>query len=209
MEDVLEVDTRPSDPQQPQGCLDATSQPLVAATRRPIPTAPGPPERLDDAYARQGTATLCMVFEPLAGQRLVQVTERRTALDFAHGLQALVNEPYPQAEQLVWVMDHRNTHTWASLSEAFAPAEARRLTARLAMHDTPTPGSWLQMAETERSVLATPWLDRRLPDQTALRPAVAASEPRRHQAKCAVEWRFPTQEASIKLKRLSPSVQLC
>lgn len=209
MEDVLEVYTRPYDPQRPQVCLDETSKQLVAETRMPIPTTPGQQERIDYESERQGTANLFMVFEPLAGQRLVQVTERRTAIDFAHVLQELVDEQYPQAEKLVWVMDNLNTHKLASLYEAFAPAEARRLTERLEIHYTPKHGSWLNMAETELSVLATQCLDRRLPDQTTLRQEVAAWEQRRNQAKCAVEWRFTTQEARIKLKRLYPSIQLC
>jgi hypothetical protein len=209
MEDVLEVYTRSYDPQRPQVCLDETSKQLVAETRMPIPAAPGQPERIDYEYERQGTANLFMVFEPLAGQRLVQVTARRTSIDFAHVIQELVDEQYPQAEKLVLVMDNLNTHKLASLYEAFAPAEARRLTERLEIHYTPKHGSWLNMAETELSVLATQCLDRRIPDQTTLCQEVAVWEQRRNQAKCTVEWRFTTQEARIKLKRLYPSIQLC
>jgi len=209
LEDVLEVYTRPSDPQRPQVCLDETSTPLVAETRVPIAAAPGQPERIDYAYERQGTAHLCRVFEPLAGQRRVKVTERRTAIDFAHVMQALVDEQYPQAAKLGLVMDNRTTHQPASLYEALAPAEARRLLERLEIHYTPQHGSWLNMAETALSVLATQCLDRRIPDPTTLQQEVAAGEPRRHQAKGTVDWRFTTQDARIKLKRLSPSIQLC
>jgi transposase len=209
MEDVLEVYTRPYDPQRPQVCLDETSKQLVAETRVPIPAAPGQPERIDYEYERQGTANLFMVFEPLAGQRRVKVTERRTAIDFAPVIQELVDEQYPQATKLVLVMDNLNTHKPASLYEAFAPAEARRLMERLEIHYTPKHGSWLNMAETELSVLATQCLDRRIPDPTTLQQEVAAWEQRRNQAKCTVDWRFTTQEARIKLKRLYPSIQLC
>jgi hypothetical protein len=210
MEDVLEVDTRPDDSQRPQVGLDETSTQLVAEPCVPIPAAPGQPERLDYEYARQGTANLCMVFAPLAGQRRVKVTERRTAIDCAHVLQEWVDAPYPQAKQLVLVMDNlNNTHKPASLYEAFAPAEARRLMARLEVHDTPKHGSWLHMAETELSVLATPCVDRRIPDLTTLHQEVAAWQQRRNQAKCTVDWRFTTQEARIKLKRFYPSIQLC
>jgi DDE superfamily endonuclease len=209
MADVLEVYTRPYEPRRPQVCLDETSTQLVAETRVPIPAAPGPLERLDDEYERQGPAHLFLGFDPLAGQRRVTVTARRTAIEFAHVIPELVEEQSPQAETLVLVMDHLHTHKWASLYEAFAPAEARRLTARLEIHDTPKHGSWLHMAETELSVLATPCLDRRMPDPPTRHQEVAAGEQRRHQAKCTVEWRFTTQEASIKLKRLYPSIQLC
>jgi hypothetical protein len=180
MEDVLEVYTRPDDPRRPQVCLDETSTQLVAAPRRPIPAAPGQPERSHDEYERQGTAHLCMVFAPLASHRRVQVTARRTALDFAHVIQALVDEPYPPSEMLVLVLDHLHTHKPASLYEAFAPAEARRVMERLEMHDTPKHGSWLHMAETELSVLATPCLECRIPDPPTLRQEVTAWEQRRH-----------------------------
>jgi hypothetical protein len=144
----------------------------------------------------------------LAGHRRVKVTERRTAIDFAHVVQEWVDEQYPQAQKLVLVMDNLNTHKPASLYEAFAPAEARRLLERLEIHYTPKHGSWLHMAETELSVLATQCLDRRIPDPTTLHQEVVAWEQRRNQAQCTVDWRFTTQEARIKLKRLYPSIQL-
>jgi hypothetical protein len=208
MEDVLEVDPRPDDPQRPQVCIDETSTQLVADTRAPLPASPGQPERVDDAYARQGTAHLCMGFEPLAGQRRVNVTERRTAVDFAHLLQEVVAVPYLQADKIVLGMDHLNTHQLASLDEAFAPAEARRLMARLDIHDTPKHGRWLHMAETARSVLATHCWDRRIPHSTTLTQEVGASERQRNAAQCRVNGRFTTPAARIKLKRLYPSIQL-
>jgi hypothetical protein len=110
---------------------------------------------------------------------------------------------------MVLVMDHRNTHMPASLYEAFEPAEALRLLERLEMHDTPKHGSWLNMAETDLSVLATPCLDRRIADPTTVIQELAAWEQQRNDAKCRVDWRFTTQDARIKLKRLYPSFQLC
>lgn len=127
IEDGLEVYTRPYDPRRPQVCLDETSKPLVAETRASPSTAPGQPERVDYEYERKGTANLFMVCEPLAGTRQVKVTERRTAVDFAQLIQELVDVQYPQAEKIVLVLDNLNTHKPASLYEAFAPAEARRL----------------------------------------------------------------------------------
>ncbi|MGE3541825.1 MAG: IS630 family transposase [Candidatus Tectimicrobiota bacterium] len=208
MEDGLAVSTRPYDPRRPQVCLDETSQQLVAATREPLPAAPGQAECVDDAYERQGPAHLCMLFEALAGQRQVKVTERRTAVDCAHVIQALVDEHYPQAENMVLGMDNLHTHTPASLDEAFAPAEARRLMDHLEIHDTPKHGSWLNMGETECSVLARQCLDRRMPDPTTFTQAVAAWEQQRPAAKGRVNWRCTTQEAKIKLKRLYPSTEL-
>jgi len=179
MEDVLEVYPRPYDPQRPQGwCIDETSKQLVAETREPIPAAPGQPERIDYEYERKGTANLFMVFEPLAGPRRVKVTERRTAVDCAHLIQELVDVPYPQVEKIVLVMDKLNTHKPASLYEAFAPAEARRLIERLELHDTPKHGSWLNMAETELRVLTRQCLHRHIADPTTLHQEVATWERR-------------------------------
>ena len=208
MEDVLEVSTRPYDPRRPQVCLDETSKQLVAETRTPIPATPGQPERVDYEYERKGTANLFMVCEPLAGQRRVKVTERRTAVDFAHVLREMSDVQYPHAEKIVLVMDNLNTHKLASLYEAFTPAEARRVMERFELHYTPKHGSWLNMAEIELSVLARQCLDRRIPDPTTLTQEGAAWERQRNAAQCRVDWRFTTQEARIKLKRLYPSIQL-
>jgi hypothetical protein len=107
----------------------------------PIPAIPGQPARLDYEYERKGTANLFMVFEPLAGHRWVQVTERRTAVDFAHVIQELVDAHHPQAEKLVLALDNLNTHKLASLYETYAPADARQLMERLEMHYTPKQGA--------------------------------------------------------------------
>lgn len=208
MEDVLEVYTRPYDPRRPQVCLDEPSKQLVADTREPLPGAPGQPARIDYEYERKGTANLFMAFEPLTGHRQVKVTERRTAVDFAYVIQELVDVQYPQAAKIVLGLDNLNTHTPASLSEAFAPAEARRLMERLEIHHTPKHGSWLNMAEIELSVLSRQCLDRRIPDPTTLAQEVAAWERQRNAAQCRVDWRFTTPDARIKLKRLYPSIQL-
>ena len=205
---MLEVSTRPYNPRRPQVCIDESSNPLVAETRLPIPATPGQPTRVDDEDERQGTAHLLMVFAPLAGHRRVNVTARRTAVDVAHLLREVIEEDYPQAEKSVLSMDNLDTHKPASLYEAFAPAEARRLLERVEMHDTPKHGSWLNMAETELSVLTTQCVDRRIPDPTTLTQEVAAGERQRNAAQCRVDWRFTTQDARIKLKRLYPSIQL-
>lgn len=135
-------------------------------------------------------------------------SERRTAVDFAPLLQEVVAVQYPQADKIVWVRDHLNTHQRASLDEAFAPAEARRLLERRDIHNTPKHGSWLHMAETELSVLATQCVNRRIPHSATLTPEVAAWERQRNAAQCRVNWRFTTPDARIKLKRLYPSIQL-
>jgi DDE superfamily endonuclease len=208
MEDVIEVYQRPYDTKRPVVCLDEQSKQLIQETRTPIPAAPGQPERVDYASERNGTANLFMMFEPLAGRRRVKVTDRRTKVDFAQVIRELVDEQYPRAERIVVVMDNLNTHKLSSLYEAFAPAEARRLIERLEVHHTPKHGSWLNMAETELSVLSTQCLDRRIGEKDELRVEVAAWEQRRNTAKCRVDWQFTTADARVKLKRLYPSIQI-
>ena len=162
---------------------------------------------MDYEYERNGTANLFMIFEPLAGKRRVKVTDRRTALDFAEMIRELVDS-YPKAEKIVLVMDNLNTHKMASLYEAFAPDEARRLIERLEVHYTPKHGSWLNMAETELSVMTKQCLRRRIPDKATLVNEVAACKTSRNTARCRINWRFTTADARIKLKRLYPSIQV-
>jgi hypothetical protein len=208
MEDVLEVYQRPYDPLRPQVCVDETSKQLTKEIRTPRPVRPGHPAQVDSEYERNGTANLFMMFEPLRGWRHVEVTERRTKIDFAHVIRDLVDVHYPQAETIVLVMDNLNTHKVASLYEAFPPAEARRLIEKLEIHYTPKHGSWLDMAETELGVLSRQCLDRRIPDRDTLTREVAAWETSRNAAKSKVHWRFTTADARIKLKTLYPSIQL-
>jgi len=207
MEDVLSVYTRPYDPRVPQVCLDETSTQLLRDVRDPLPLALAQSVRVDTEYARGGVVNCCMVCEPLAGRRWVTVTERRTKRDWAHQIKTLVDEHYPEAERIVLVQDNLNTHTPAALYEAFAPEEAKRLTDKIEWHFTPKHGSWLNMAEIELSALGRQCLDRRLPDAATVASEVAAWVARRNSASAAIDWRFTTDDARIKLKRLYPSLQ--
>jgi transposase len=145
--------------------------------------------------------------EPLAGRRWVDVTEQRTKVEWAHQIKELVDQRYPEAEQIVLVMDNLNTHTPASLYEAFDPRQARRLAQKLEVHYTPKYGSWLNMAEIELSVLSRQCLDRRVADFETLEVEVASWQERRDEKGGKIEWRFRTDDARIKLKRLYPSLQ--
>lgn len=208
MEDVLEVYTRPYDPTHPVVCLDETSKQLVAETRTPLPAEPGQPQRVDYEYERQGTANLFMAVEPLAGQRYVTVTDRRTAVDFARIVKDLLEVRYPHADKVVLVLDNLNTHKPAALYQAFEPAVAWRLLERLDIHHTPKHGSWLNMAEIELSVLSQQCLNRRIPDAVTLVREVAAWQQARNADPRPVNWRFTTADARIKLKHLYPSIQV-
>ena len=208
MEEVLEVYTRPYDPTRPVVCLDETSKQLVSETRTPLPAEPGQPERVDYEYERQGTANLFMAVEPLTGQRHVTVTDRRTAVEFAQVVKALLEVHYPHAEKVVLVLDNLNTHKPAALYQAFEPAVAWRLLERLEIHHTPKHGSWLNMAEIELSVLSQQCLNRRIPDTATLTREIAAWQQARNADPRPVNWRFTTADARIKLKHLYPSIQV-
>jgi hypothetical protein len=207
MEDVLDVYERPYDPRFPQVCFDETSKQLVGEVRTPLPATPGQPAREDYEYVRNGVANLFMVCEPLRGWRHVTVTDQRTAVDFAHVIRDLVDVHYPEAERIVLVMDNLNTHTPASLYQAFPPAEAKRLADKLEIHYTPKHGSWLDMAEIELSVLARQYLGQRIADKAALKGGIALWEAHRNRVGTTVKWRFTTADARIKLHRLYPAIQ--
>jgi hypothetical protein len=206
MEDVLEVYHRPHDPEYPVVCVDETSKQLISETRIPIKVKPGKPARHDYEYERNGTANLFMMFAPLEGWRHVEVTDRHTAVDFAHMLRDLSDTHFPGAKKIVLMEDNLNTHKPASLYEAFPAAEARRLVERFEWHYTPKHGSWLNMAESELSVLSGQCLDRRIPDKQTLTNEVAAWEHVRNNKHVKADWQFTTADARVKLKRLYPAM---
>ena len=206
MEDVLEVYHRPRDPACPVVCLDETSKQLIAETRQPVPAKPGRPARVDYEYERNGTANLFMLFAPLEGWRHIEVTDRHTAVDYAHILKALSDTHFPNAPKIALVQDNLNTHKPASLYEAFPAAEARRLVERFEWHYTPKHGSWLNMAECELSVVSGQCLDRRIADRQTLANEIAAWESDRNKKHVKADWQFTTADARVKLKRLYPAL---
>ena len=208
MEDVLDVYKRPYDPKHPMICLDEMSKQWIGETRTPVPVSPGHLVGYDYEYRRNGVANLFMVFEPLAGKRHVKITERRTKKDWGSCVRQLVEERYPEAEQIVLVMDNLNTHTPASLYEAFPPDEAKRLADRLEIHYTPKHGSWLDMAEIELGILSRQCLDRRIDNADQLTREITAWEAERNATKAKVNWRFNTDDARIRLKKLHPSFKV-
>ena len=188
MEDVLDVYKRPHDPARPLVCLDETSKQLVAETRTPEPMRAGQPARHDYEYKRNGTANLFMLFAPLEGWRHVEVTARRTAIDYAKILRDLADIHFPKAEKIILVQDNLNTHAPASLYEAFEPTEARRIIERFEWHYTPKHGSWLNLAESELAVLSSQCLARRIADEALLKTEVDAWRSRRNIHNAKANW---------------------
>ena len=206
MEDVLEVYHRPYDPDHPVVCLDERSKALRSTPRGGLPTRPAICRREDYEYERNGVCNILLWVEPLAGRRQVQVTDRRTAVDFAEQLRELVDVAYPEAKKIVVVTDNLNTHSPHALYERYPPAEARRIAQKLEWHYTPEHGSWLNMAEIELSALSRQCLCRRMDRQQTVAREAAVWERERNQAQTKVDWQFTTADARIKLKRLYPIV---
>ena len=148
-----------------------------------------------------------MLFEPLQGWRHVEGTKQRTAIDYANQMKYLVNECYPDADKIKVIQDNLNTHVKASLYKAFKPEEAKRILDKLEFLNTPKHGSWLNMAEIELSALNNQCLDRRISNIDSLKQEIEAWEENRNQKSQSVNWRFTTDNARIKLKRLYPSIQ--
>jgi hypothetical protein len=207
MEDVLEIYKRPYDPLRPIVCMDETSKQLIGETRLPVDAAPGQPRRVDYEYQRKGVADLFLFFEPLRGWRRVWIAPQRRKVEWAWFVKQLLEDHDPQAQRVVLVCDNLNTHTGGALYQAFPPAEAKRLWDRLELHDTPKHGSWLNMAETELSVLAGQCLNRRIEEVAALRREVEAWEAERNRREAKVRWRFTTEDARIKLEKLYPVLE--
>ena len=206
MEDVLDVYHAPYDSQFPLVCMDESNKQLVGEVHAPIAPAPGHGQILDHEYVRNGVAEIFLEVEPLTGRRHVLITEHRTRQDWAYFIKGMLVERYPQATKVRLVMDNLNTHGAASLYETFEPEEARSLARRLEIHYTPKHGSWLNIAEIELSALNSQCLDRRIPDINLMRTEVAAWQRDRNNRAAPIDWRFTTENARIKLKRLYPNL---
>jgi hypothetical protein len=207
MEQVLEVYKRPYDPRRPVVGMDEQSKQLISEVIQPVPPAPGRDERVDYEYVREGQCTVWMFVEPLAGWRSVRTSDRRTGVDWAHQMRQLVDDRrYTSAERITLVCDNLNTHTLASLYQAFDPAEALRVAQKLELVYTPKHGSWLNVAEPELSVLTRQCLDRRIATRNEIGQQARTWMRRRNRKQTGVDWHFTTTNARIKLKRLYPKI---
>jgi hypothetical protein len=188
-------------------CVDETFKQLIGETREPLPPRPGAVERYDHVYVRNGTASLFLACEPLQGWRHIEVTQHRRRTDWAGFIRSLLEGRYHDADRVVLIMDQLNTHSPASLYEAFPPEEAQRLAQRIEIHHTPKHGSWLNMAEIELSALGRQCLSRRIARANTLKRQITAWEESRNAGSARVQWQFTTQDARVKLRSLYPSGQ--
>ena len=206
MEKVLDVYKQPYDPHNPVVCMDESPKQLITETRIPIPASPGQPIRHDYEYRRCGICNIFLACEPLAGKRMVKVTERKTKQDWAYFLEDIADQ-YMTAEKITLVIDNLNTHDPGSFYEAFPPDKAKAIWDRFEFVYTPKHGSWLNMAEIELNVLAGQCLKRRMDGIEFVRKEVLAWENDRNNKNVKVNWRFKTEDARIKLVRLYPTLE--
>jgi hypothetical protein len=205
MEKVLDIYKRPFDPINPVVCMDESPKQLIAETIIPIPASPGQPEKHDYEYKRCGMCNVFMACEPLAGNRMTKVTERKTRQDWAFFMQEIAQR-YENAEKITIVLDNLNTHEMGSFYETFQPEEAKTLCDKFEFVYTPKHGSWLNMAEIELNVLTGQCLDRRMDNIEFVRKEVTAWEKNRNNKNAKVNWQFTTENARIKLSRLYPTL---
>ncbi len=205
MELVLDVYKRPYDSLRPVVCMDESPRQLIRNTRLPLPIQSGHGEREDYEYERCGVCNIFMAVEPLAGKRLVRVTERKTKIDWAKFLNEIA-EKYEYAEKITLVMDNLNTHTPGSLYETFMPAQAKEIWERFEFVYTPKHGSWLNMAEIELNVLIRQCLSHRISSIEQMRREVDCWQAQRNNLGSKINWQFTTDQARIKLKRLYPTL---
>ena len=207
MEKVLDIYKRTYDQRFPVVCMDESPRQLIAEVKTPIPGAPGRPARYDYEYKRHGVCNVFMANEPLAGKRMIKVTERKTKKDWSLFIAELA-QCYRDAEKITLVMDNLNTHKPGSLYEAFPPDRAKKLWDRFDFVYTPKHGSWLNMAEIELNVLIRQCLNRRIPERATVATEVEAWQNHRNTRNATINWRFTTKNARIKLRRLYPTLQV-
>ncbi len=207
MERVLRTYERPLDPQRPVVCMDEQPVQLVRETRAPLPATRTHPQRSDYEYERAGTAAAFLFCEPLAGWRSVTVRERRTKLDWAQELAALLEGRHARCEQVTLVLDNLNTHVPAALYEAFGAQRGERLLDRIEFRYTPKHGSWLNVAECELSCLTRQCLrGRRIGELEQLRSETAAWAAGVNQRQRGVNWHMTVDDARCKLKSVYPKI---
>ena len=206
MEMVLDVYKRPYDPKNPVVCMDESPKQLIGEKNVSIPATPGYPAKYDYAYVRNGVCNIFMACEPLAGKRIVKITERKTKKDWASFLEEIA-EQYEDVEKITLVMDNFKTHEPGAFYETFSPEKAKVLWDRFEFVFTPKHGSWLNMAEIELNVLTGQCLNRRIDNIEDIKNEAEAWQHYRNNKYAKVNWQFTTKDARIKLSRLYPTLE--
>jgi hypothetical protein len=206
MEQVLDIYKKPYNKHFPVICMDESPKQLIKETRVPIAMKPGQEARVDFEYERCGVVNIFLASEPLKGKRYVEVTERKTRIDWAEFIKKIADEWYKDAEKIILVMDNLATHKASALYETYPPKEAKRIWDRFNFVYTPKHGSWLNMAEIELNVLMGQCLKRRIDNVQLIEKEVNAWQIHRNNKKAIINWQFTNSNARIKLKRLYPTI---
>lgn len=204
MENVLDIYKRPYSKEFPVVCMDESPKQLIAETRVTEGLKDGT-KLIDFEYSRKGVCNIFMANEPLAGKRIVKITERKTKKDWAVFIEEIAQQ-YKEAEKITLVMDNLNTHSASSFYEAFSPEKAKKLWDRFEFVFTPKHGSWLNMAEIELNVLNGQCLNRRIDTIDKVKQEVEHWCEYRNNRSAKINWQFSTENSRIKLKKLYPSI---
>jgi len=204
MEKVLEVYKRPYDSDFPVVCLDESPKQLIGEIREPIKTESGK-TLYDSEYVRNGVAEIYMLFEPLAGWRHIEIKDTHTRLDWAEVVSNLIETKYKDAKKVTLVEDNLSAHKPSAMYELYEPERAKKILDKIEFVFTPKHGSWLDMAESELSVLTRQCIKGRIPDKEKLKKKIEAWEEIRNQKQVKTIWRFTTSDARIKLLKLYPT----
>lgn len=205
MEIVLDIYKRPYNENIPVICMDESPKQLISETKKQINAVPGKLLRYDYEYQRRGVCNIFMASEPLAGKRIVSVTQKKTKSQWAYFVETIAKE-YNDAEKIILVMDNYNTHKAGSFYEVFLPEKAKKLLDRFEFVYTPKHGSWLNMAEIELSVLSGQCLKRRIDNIKTVIKECKAWQENRNNMHAKINWQFTTKDSRIKLKRLYPTL---
>ena len=206
MECVLDIYKMAHSSEYPVVCMDESPKQMIKETRTAIEMKPGQEAKEDFEYERCGVANIFLVSEPLTGKRYVEVTERKTKVDWAKFMKHIADDWYPDALKITLVMDNLNTHKPASLYEVYEPKEAKRIWDRFDFVYTPKHGSWLNMAEIELNVLMGQCLNRRIDNIEKMKSEVDAWQTHRNNKEAKIKWQFTCEDARVKLLKLYPSI---
>lgn len=203
MEKVLDLYKEPYSSEFPVVCMDESPKQLISETRRKERLKDGS-LRVDYEYVRKGVCNIFIATEPLAGNRIVKVTQRKTKPDWAEFIENIADN-YKNAKKIRLVMDNLNTHKASSLYEKFPPEKAKTLWDKFEFIYTPKHGSWLNMAEIELNVLNAQCLNRRIDSIEKVKEEVEAWQNTRNNKETKINWQFTTKDSRIKLRRLYPT----
>lgn len=196
---LLELYAQPYNPLEPVVCIDEKSKQLIAHTRTPLPPSPGKDAKVDYEYKRNGTRNLFFCVEPLAGKRVVEVTEQRKKADFVAFIKTLLTHHYPDVRRLHIVLDNLNTHFEKSFTDTLSEEEAQAILSKVTFHYTPTHASWLNMAEIEIGIFDRQGIKGRIPTEKKLTDRINALAERRNAQKAKIHWTFTKEKADLKL----------